>query len=492
MKQKGIKMIIKTEQLKPHTKNSFYFDDITGVKWNEFLESIRINGVIEPLIITEEYMIVSGHQRLRACLELEIPEVPCEIRHYESDDQIEKELIEINVRQRGDIGGSPVKIGRRIRALERLYGIRNGGNRGNQYYAVPSNNLISQTKLAQDLNMSNETLRNYKKLTKLIPEIEKLIYEGVISTTTAVTIVKQLSPMEQKKLSVTIDVTQKYTQNQIQYYINQIKYDSKEDKSQDIKFIKKSDNFTELFSFIKQIENFLKNSLIPVGYKSWIAIENGDTDASKNLGKIIDMVESWCCEIKEILNSTLEVNSTEKADNDFLGSLTKFESYLSLLQGMNATVMKTQELAQNNFHQIQQLDEQVNIAIQMSTARTLVTESFNKYMTQTEFGNQYFLKISSVQIGWLLQMCGLKMRSNLDSPYDDSQTTKYWKSKVYLDKYGNEHIQYLWNYKSCSSEIDTWLKKHHLFTTFYSCSTHTSLKEYITAIHNNWLNGEYR
>lgn len=117
---------------------------------------------------------------------------------------------------------------------------------------------------------------------------------------------------------------------------------------------------------------------------------------------------------------------------------------------------------------------------------------FVGYMNRKEFGSQYLCKISSIQIGWLLQMCGLAMKSNENFPYDDTKISTYWKSKVYLDKYGNEHIQYLWNYKSCSSEIDDWLKRHQLYVTFYSCPTYKSLKEYITTIHNNWLNGDYR
>ncbi|MBS5080452.1 MAG: ParB N-terminal domain-containing protein [Clostridiales bacterium] len=311
-------MIIKTEQLKPHPKNSFYFDDITGVKWNEFLESIRINGVIEPLIITENYTIVSGHQRLRACLELEISEVPCEIRHYESDDQIEKELIEINVRQRGDIGGSPVKIGRRIRALERFYGIRHGGKHGNQYILARRNNfaLAKQTDLAKDFNLTERTLQNYKKLTELIPEMEELVDTGIVNITTAVAIVKELSAAEQEKLVKTLDVTQKYTQKQIQPYINKIKQleEEKENTPMNVTnhFDQEVKNATELSRFTVQIQNLLEHDLAPIKYKSCIEIVNGDSVAYKNLAEVVDRVESWCSELKKVLNNGEDIIDSEK------------------------------------------------------------------------------------------------------------------------------------------------------------------------------------
>ena len=52
----------------------------------------------------------------------------CEIKTYKDEDSIIKDLLETNIRQRGDIGGSAKKVGRRIMELERLYGIKNGGS----------------------------------------------------------------------------------------------------------------------------------------------------------------------------------------------------------------------------------------------------------------------------------------------------------------------------------------------------------------------------
>ena len=63
---------INVNELKPHPRNNEFFDDMTGEKWKEFLESIKIRGVIEPIVITPDKTIVSGHQRVRACKELGI------------------------------------------------------------------------------------------------------------------------------------------------------------------------------------------------------------------------------------------------------------------------------------------------------------------------------------------------------------------------------------------------------------------------------------
>ena len=54
--------------------------------------------------------------------------------------------------------------------MERLYGIQNGGNRGNQYVEAEPQNavLATQEDLAAKLGMSVDTLPNYKVLADMI------------------------------------------------------------------------------------------------------------------------------------------------------------------------------------------------------------------------------------------------------------------------------------------------------------------------------------
>ncbi len=85
----------------------------------------------------------------------------------------------INIRRRGDVGGSAKKMGLRIRELERLYGIRQGGSGyyGNQY-EESSNNFKTpktQDQLATSMGMTVQTLHNYKLLSDMIPELVELL-----------------------------------------------------------------------------------------------------------------------------------------------------------------------------------------------------------------------------------------------------------------------------------------------------------------------------
>lgn len=215
---------ILVSELKPHPKNDYFFDDMSGDKWDEFVESVRTSGVIEPIVITQDKVIVSGHQRVRACKELEITSVNAEVRIYDNEDAIIKDLLETNVRQRGEIGGSTVKLGRRIMELERLYGIKHGNNQfakeDSDNVGILNSNLHTQKELASQLGISVDVLNLAKKLIVLPQEIQDLVEAGNISPSTASRLIARLSPEEQEQLAASLPATEKLTQKQVQEYID--------------------------------------------------------------------------------------------------------------------------------------------------------------------------------------------------------------------------------------------------------------------------------
>ena len=209
--------MMKIEELKPHKRNSEFFDDMTGEKWQEFLESIKTSGVIEPIVITQDKVIVSGHQRVRACKELGISEILAEVRVYDNEDKVIKDLLETNIRQRGDIGGSSVKLGRRIKELERVYGIREGSaNKKGTEIGSSLTNGLTQEDLAEKLGINLKTLQRAKSLANLSPEIQQLIEQGNISASTAARVIgSKLSKEEQTKFVSMINGDKKYTQKEM-------------------------------------------------------------------------------------------------------------------------------------------------------------------------------------------------------------------------------------------------------------------------------------
>lgn len=220
------------KKLKPHRDNSFYFDDMEGEPWSAFLESIRTSGIIEPIIVTQDLTIVSGHQRVRAAKKLGIDQVAVEIRNYDSDDEVLKQLIETNICQRGIGNLNSVKFGRCISELERISGIRNGGDHGNQYKKADGNNFQlakTQDDLAAELGMSKRQLANYKALTNIVPELQDMVDNG-ISMTGAVAIARKLSPEEQKRLAEEIGGKEKVSNREVDFYIKRVQALTEENK----------------------------------------------------------------------------------------------------------------------------------------------------------------------------------------------------------------------------------------------------------------------
>ena len=205
-------------ELKPHPRNNEFFDDMTSDAWEAFKESIKTSGIIEPIVVTKDMIIVSGHQRVRAAKELGISTVMVDIRKYENDEQVLKDLIETNIRQRGVGNPNPIKLGRCIKELEKIYGVREG-----RPEKLPKVSAVTQEQLSDMIGISVDTLQNYKKLTELIPELEDLVETGILAPTTATALVKRMTPSEQEDFVKSMDITQKITQKQVQQYINEIK-----------------------------------------------------------------------------------------------------------------------------------------------------------------------------------------------------------------------------------------------------------------------------
>ena len=215
-------------ELKPHPRNNEFFDDVTGDTWEAFKESISTSGIIEPVVVTQDMIIVSGHQRVRAAKELNMSTIMVDIRKYENNDKVLKDLIETNIRQRGIGNPNPIKLGRCIKELERIYGIQHGATsfQGNQHNEVSPkvSETPNQEQLAEMIGISVDTLNNYKKLTELIPELEDLVDTGILAPTTALALVKHMSPSEQEEFVSSMDVTKRITRNEAQKYIDEINY----------------------------------------------------------------------------------------------------------------------------------------------------------------------------------------------------------------------------------------------------------------------------
>lgn len=115
----------------------------------------------------------------------------------DSEDQILQDLLETNIRQRGIGNTNQKKMGLCIKELDRIYGIRNGSAGKVAVNSLESNNFTPKTEeellKSLGLGLTRQTIQNYKKLTDMIPELEELVDTGIVTNTTALAIMKNLS-----------------------------------------------------------------------------------------------------------------------------------------------------------------------------------------------------------------------------------------------------------------------------------------------------------
>ena len=236
---------LKVKDLIPHPKNEYFFDDMTGQKYEEFRESIRTSGVIEPLIVTQDMVIVSGHQRRRGCIDEGIETVMCDVRYYadkdgrSKEDWILKDLIETNVRQRGEIGGSELKAIHRVDELRRIYGVQNGGDRGNQYtggkVAVGTMSQLANSpqtteEVCTAAGIDYESYRKFKSLADLNPDWQELLEAGNVSASVASRIIAKLPANKQAELLELLpdDAKQRLTASEAKRYIDMLEQQQRE------------------------------------------------------------------------------------------------------------------------------------------------------------------------------------------------------------------------------------------------------------------------
>lgn len=216
--------MISIQKLNEHPRNKEFFDDIIGDRWEDFKDSIVRRGVVEPIVVTQDLTIVSGHQRVRACKELGLLNLPCSIKHYSDaenrtkDDLIIEDLISTNIMQRGVGNVNPIKMAKCIIELERIKGIYKGNHQN-----VKRDNLTSQSDLAEELNISRRQLQDYKKLTNLIPELQQMIEDGTMKATVGYKIWAKMSQEEQENFfnEIGMDKLKIMTQKATQQYIDE-------------------------------------------------------------------------------------------------------------------------------------------------------------------------------------------------------------------------------------------------------------------------------
>ena len=145
--------IIEIEPNKNQPRRKFDMESI-----EELAESIKVYGVIQPIIVTKKdgfYEIVAGERRWRASKKAGLTEIPCIIR--ENDERTNKEIALIENIQREDL--NPIEKARGFRQLIDEYG-------------------MTQQELADKIGMNRTTVTNSLRILNLDKRVIDLALEG--------------------------------------------------------------------------------------------------------------------------------------------------------------------------------------------------------------------------------------------------------------------------------------------------------------------------
>lgn len=155
------------------------FHDRNGMEQEELTDSIKANGLLEPLIVRPfsdgKYEIISGHRRVNVCKELGIQAVPAIVKELSKDEAIIA-MVDANL-QREHLLPSEKAFAYKMK----LDAMKHQGKTTLRQVVgkYESADLISD-------NESGRQVQRYIRLTYLIPELLKLVDENKIAFTPAV------------------------------------------------------------------------------------------------------------------------------------------------------------------------------------------------------------------------------------------------------------------------------------------------------------------
>ena len=151
--------------------------DFKEEQLQELADSIRQYGVLQPLLVQKRgdlYEIIAGERRWRAAKMAGIKEIPVVIREYGKQQAMEIALIE-NV-QREDLNPIEEAI-----AYQRLM---------QEFH-------LKQEEIAERVSKNRSTITNSMRLLNLVPEVQQMLVEGLISSGHARSLLALSDPEQQ-------------------------------------------------------------------------------------------------------------------------------------------------------------------------------------------------------------------------------------------------------------------------------------------------------
>ena len=175
---------------------------------NSLIESVQQQGIMTPLIVrplegtTDEYEIISGHRRFRAAQKAGLAELPAFIRPV-SRDEAAIMLVDSNLHREHILPSEKAYAYKlKLEAMSRQ------GYRSDLTSNQVGRRLETADIIAEQSDESKTQIRRYIRLTKLIPDILKMVDEQRIAFSVGVEL-SYLTEYEQQDLFEAIELEDK-------------------------------------------------------------------------------------------------------------------------------------------------------------------------------------------------------------------------------------------------------------------------------------------
>ena len=169
------------DKLTPFEKHPYQVREDTAM--DELVESIRVHGVLSPLLARpkgEGYELVSGHRRRLAAQKLGLPTVPVLVREM-TDDEAVILMVDSNL-QRENLLPSEKAFAYRMK----LEAMNRQGRRTDLTSTTVVPKFRSNEVIGKESGESRETVRRYIRLTNLVPPLLQMVDDGRIAFSPAV------------------------------------------------------------------------------------------------------------------------------------------------------------------------------------------------------------------------------------------------------------------------------------------------------------------
>ena len=188
------------DKLRPFENHPFRVKD--DAEMDQLVFSVLTQGLLTPIVVratdTEEYEVISGHRRLRACQKAGIETVPALIYSMDRDAAIIA-LVDSNL-HREHLLPSEKAFAYRMK----MEAMSHQGQRSDLTSSQVATKLDSASSIGKSQGESRDQVFRYIRLTYLIPEILQMVDEKKIALTPAVEL-SYLTESEQRDLLKTME-----------------------------------------------------------------------------------------------------------------------------------------------------------------------------------------------------------------------------------------------------------------------------------------------